>query len=396
MNYKVCVYTICKNEIEGIDKWYNALDEADLIVLCDTGSTDGTWEKIQSMQSDRFKVMQYIHDEEIFHFGIARNVSLNFVHEFTIDTPDTKWILIMLDIDEIFDKGGITKIKEQWTENCKSMYIMGYSAHNKGYENGTPQKVHSNDLEWNWYGRIHETLSYEDKPYYDLPQDWFIWSDGIQYTHYQVFDGVKHVYHTHMLKHFEDYPDDLWNLRNLFGDCLDIGNPEEIFKYGQCLIETVNRVSNDDYLKREYAIHAYLGMSEAAKLNNDEELRFKYLYEACKLNMEYNDFFRRPYSMMGKYYEDMGNEPMMLEYYSKAIKNQRGNKNIVDNPYYDSDCVIYSDLSLFYYYRMNDKIKSLGYMELAYYITTDDERRQNYKRDIDIILSVLRNEKSLS
>jgi hypothetical protein len=35
-------------------------------------------------------------------------------------------------------------------------------------------------------------------------------------------------------------------------------------------------------------------------------------------------------------------------------------------------------------------------MELAYYITTDDERKQNYKRDIDIILSVLRNEKSLS
>ena len=46
---KICVYAICKNEINRIDKWVNAIkDEADDIVVLDSGSTDGSFEKLQS------------------------------------------------------------------------------------------------------------------------------------------------------------------------------------------------------------------------------------------------------------------------------------------------------------------------------------------------------------
>ena len=47
MNKKICVYAICKNEIKFIDKWLDNMSEADYIVVLDTGSTDGTYEKLK-------------------------------------------------------------------------------------------------------------------------------------------------------------------------------------------------------------------------------------------------------------------------------------------------------------------------------------------------------------
>lgn len=38
--YKVCVYAICKNEEKFINKWYEAVKEADKIFVLDTGSID--------------------------------------------------------------------------------------------------------------------------------------------------------------------------------------------------------------------------------------------------------------------------------------------------------------------------------------------------------------------
>jgi len=43
---KLTVYAICKNEIENIEPWLKSFVEADYICILDTGSTDGTWEKL--------------------------------------------------------------------------------------------------------------------------------------------------------------------------------------------------------------------------------------------------------------------------------------------------------------------------------------------------------------
>ena len=44
---KICVYAICKNELKFVDQWLENMSEADYIVVLDTGSTDGTFEKLQ-------------------------------------------------------------------------------------------------------------------------------------------------------------------------------------------------------------------------------------------------------------------------------------------------------------------------------------------------------------
>ena len=45
--YKIGVYAICKNEEAFVDRWMDSMAEADLIVVTDTGSTDGTVEKLR-------------------------------------------------------------------------------------------------------------------------------------------------------------------------------------------------------------------------------------------------------------------------------------------------------------------------------------------------------------
>ena len=44
---KVCVYAICKNEEQFVERWMDSMGEADLVVVLDTGSTDGTVERLR-------------------------------------------------------------------------------------------------------------------------------------------------------------------------------------------------------------------------------------------------------------------------------------------------------------------------------------------------------------
>ena len=46
--YKVCVYAICKNEEQFVDRWMESMSEADQVVVLDTGSDDGTVERLQA------------------------------------------------------------------------------------------------------------------------------------------------------------------------------------------------------------------------------------------------------------------------------------------------------------------------------------------------------------
>ena len=72
--YKLCVYAICKNEIKQIAQWLERVKEADVIVVLDTGSTDGTWELLQ--QKDIICAQKIINP---FRFDVARNEALKLI-----------------------------------------------------------------------------------------------------------------------------------------------------------------------------------------------------------------------------------------------------------------------------------------------------------------------------
>ena len=49
---KICVYAISKNEAQFVERWYNSMKEADYVVVLDTGSRDGTAEKLKELGAE--------------------------------------------------------------------------------------------------------------------------------------------------------------------------------------------------------------------------------------------------------------------------------------------------------------------------------------------------------
>ena len=105
MDYKICVYAICKNEKEWINRWIDNMSEADYIVVLDTGSTDGSYEMLKE-DSRITRVEQKIINP--WRFDAARNESMKLV-------PEDTDIFVCTDFDEVFEEEfewRVYKIKE--------------------------------------------------------------------------------------------------------------------------------------------------------------------------------------------------------------------------------------------------------------------------------------------
>ena len=101
---KICIYAICKNEIKFVDKWLDSMSEADYIVVLDTGSTDGTYEKLAADPR-----VTRVEQKEItpWRFDVARNESMKLV-------PDDADVLFCTDLDELLEPGWGPLIREHW------------------------------------------------------------------------------------------------------------------------------------------------------------------------------------------------------------------------------------------------------------------------------------------
>lgn len=167
--FKVCVYAICKNEEKFVDRWMDSMNEADLVVVTDTGSTDGTVEKLRSRGA-----IVYIHEVKPWRFDVARNISLDNV-------PEDVDICICTDLDEVFDKGWRDKLEKVWDKDVKTArYLYNWSFH----KDGTPDvqftyfKVHSRH-DYRWKCPIHEYLAYTGSE----PQK-VVFVEGMVLNHY--------------------------------------------------------------------------------------------------------------------------------------------------------------------------------------------------------------------
>ena len=97
---KVIVYAISKNEEKFVDRWVNSMQEADEIIVLDTGSTDHTVEELK-------KRGVIVYQETIFpwRFDTARNESLAKV-------PKDADICVATDLDEVFVPGWRAVLEE--------------------------------------------------------------------------------------------------------------------------------------------------------------------------------------------------------------------------------------------------------------------------------------------
>lgn len=141
---KICVYAICLNEIHHIDRFYEAAKDADLIVIADTGSTDGTAERARELGI-------VVHDIRIspWRFDDARNAALALL------PPDID-VCFSLDLDEVLQPGWREEVERVWTpgETNRLSYLFDWG------DNGLPfayDKVHSRQG-FRWKHICHERV----------------------------------------------------------------------------------------------------------------------------------------------------------------------------------------------------------------------------------------------
>jgi glycosyltransferase involved in cell wall biosynthesis len=154
---KICVYAIAKNEAQFVQRFVESAIDADLVLICDTGSTDGTALKAR------------LHGATVrsicispWRFDLARNAALALV-------PSDIDICVSLDLDEVLEPGWREEIERVWCEGTTRLRYMfdwgmgvrfqyekiharhGYHWHHPCHEYPRPD------------GRITEQYAYTDK-----------------------------------------------------------------------------------------------------------------------------------------------------------------------------------------------------------------------------------------
>ena len=152
---KIAVYGIFKNEIQFIDRLMQSIHDADQIVLCDTGSTDGTHEK----------VIQYLRPVDKcakitvspWRFDSARNVAMSLIDK-DID------LCVSIDADEYLLPGWKQILVDQWEPRYTRYYHRFKTIWNRDL-NTTSEHWHDRihiRTGYTWKLPVHEIIEYRD------------------------------------------------------------------------------------------------------------------------------------------------------------------------------------------------------------------------------------------
>ena len=149
---KIAIYTIALDEAHHVDRWRSSASDADYLVVADTGSIDGTVERLSAagVQVHRIAVRPWRFDD-------ARNASLALV-------PADADICISLDMDEFMMPGWRAAVESAWTPGATRLsynFAPNYSGP------GTPDhvmrksKIHAR-CGYRWKRIVHEDLQATD------------------------------------------------------------------------------------------------------------------------------------------------------------------------------------------------------------------------------------------
>jgi glycosyltransferase involved in cell wall biosynthesis len=152
---KTCVYAISLNEIKHVDLFMEASREADLILVCDTGSTDGTPERLRELGA----VVYDIHQKP-WRFDLPRNTALSLI-------PSDIDICLSIDLDEYLQPGWSNALNDEWQKKEGKIRRINYDYIWNWLADGTTpdvrffaDKIHHR-YGYRWRHPCHETLYWE-------------------------------------------------------------------------------------------------------------------------------------------------------------------------------------------------------------------------------------------
>lgn len=191
--YKICVYAICKNEEKFVDRWMDAVGEADIVVVSDTGSTDCTVKKLKKRGA-----MVYTDITIPWRFDVARNKAMDHI-------PEDVDICVSNDLDEIFEPGWRKKLEAAWQpQYTRARYLFTWSYHEDGSPNKqfAMEKAHKR-YGFRWVHPVHEVLEYSG----NIP-DRTVWVPGMVLNHYPDHSKPRSQYLPLLELSVQENPDD--------------------------------------------------------------------------------------------------------------------------------------------------------------------------------------------
>jgi len=153
MKVKTCVYAIALNEIKFVDRFMEHCKGADLVLVCDTGSTDGTPQRLRELGATVYDIIQ-----KPWRFDVPRNTALNLV-------PKDIDICLSIDLDEFLQPGWAEAIDKHWQESKGTIHRISYDYIWNWTVDGKPDtrffadKIHHRH-NYLWRHPCHETLYY--------------------------------------------------------------------------------------------------------------------------------------------------------------------------------------------------------------------------------------------
>lgn len=138
---RICVYAISKNEAHFAQRFCESAQDADLIMIADTGSEDGLPEKAELYGA----VVHHICITP-WRFDLARNAALALV-------PRDFDVCISLDIDEVLQPGWREEIERVWIkgETTRLRYMFDWGCGISFYY----EKIHARHG-YHWHHPCHE------------------------------------------------------------------------------------------------------------------------------------------------------------------------------------------------------------------------------------------------
>lgn len=214
---KICLYAIAKDEIKEVDAWYESMKEADEIIVLDTGSTDGTPERLRELGVTVYEKTY----PKPFRFDVARNDSVELAYKTDCD------IFITTDFDERLSEGWADILKSEWDINkhARAVYddFMGDSN-----VLGSLNWIHGRG--WTWKFPCHEIMVRGDNKWYTYNEELDL-RGKVVLRHYQDLTKSRAQYLPLLKIRVDENPDDVASWSYYMRELMYVADYDTMFQY---------------------------------------------------------------------------------------------------------------------------------------------------------------------
>ena len=138
---KIAVYAIALNESKHVERFMESVRGADLVLVGDTGSTDGTPERLEQLGAQVHHI--YVSP---FRFDDARNATLSLI-------PADVDICVSLDLDEVPEPDFFDKLRDAWKPDTTRAFVFWNTDSDNRWANNN--RVHARQG-YRWIKPCHE------------------------------------------------------------------------------------------------------------------------------------------------------------------------------------------------------------------------------------------------